>query len=298
MARRRALTLAAGVVVTAAGLVWAAEGYKDTPLLPGGRWHVHDPDRPQPRVVEPGTTSTPEAPGKPPSDAVVLFDGTDLSKWHGDKGKPAPWKIVDGAALSAGGYIFTNERFGDCQLHVEFATPSKVMGGGQGRGNSGVFFCDGRYEIQVLDCYRNRTYADGTTAALYGQFPPLVNACRKPGEWQTYDIIWQAPRFSAQTREIEQPAYATVLHNGVVVHHHTALLGGTNHKANPKYRFHAPEGQIGLQDHGNPVRYRNLWLRRLGTYDEEAPPAAPAAKPAPATPDTKPAPATPPPAPK
>lgn len=166
-------------------------GYYDTPVIPGSTYKVHDGARPQPRVVRPGTVSTPEKPGERPSDAVALFDGTgDLGGWEAQKGGPAGWKVEDGSlhVVPGTGDIQTREQFGDCQLHLEFAAPSVVKGDSQGRGNSGVFLM-GRYEIQVLDCFQNPTYADGTTGAIYGQYPPLVNACRPPGEWQVYEII-------------------------------------------------------------------------------------------------------------
>src|SRR5437868_1648465 len=198
------------------GLSYAAEhaavGYTATPMLPGGKWHVHAPDRPQPRVVTPGTFSTPDQPGKPPADAIVLFDGTDLSKWRAADGKPSGWKVESGAMIvppaktPGGGDIFTKEEFGDCQLHVEFATPTPPKGDSQGRGNSGIFLL-GLYEFQVLDSYNNRTYADGGAASMYGQVPPLVNASRPPGEWQTYDIVFTAPRF--KDGKLETPAYVT-----------------------------------------------------------------------------------------
>ena len=160
------------------------------------------------------------------------------------------------------GDIETREHFGDCQLHLEFATPAEVRGDSQGRGNSGVFLM-GRYEIQVLDGYDNPTYADGTTGAIYGQHPPLVNACRKPGEWQTYDIYFTAPRFGPDGKLLA-PARVTVVHNGIVVHNNRELLGPTAHKSLPQYRAHEERGPIALQDHGDPVRYRNVWVRDLG----------------------------------
>jgi hypothetical protein len=172
--------------------VMAQLGYEDTPFLPGQKWRVHDSKRPQPPVVTPASI-----PGNPPSDAVVLFDGKDLSKWRSAwTGGPARWKVENGymEIVPGTGDIQTVEEFGDCQLHIEWMIPEDVKGSGQGRGNSGIFLM-GRYEIQVLDSYENQTYADGMAAAIYGQYPPLVNACRKPGEWQTYDIIWIAPRF-------------------------------------------------------------------------------------------------------
>jgi hypothetical protein len=235
-------------------------------MIPGSQWRVHDSRRPQPPVVTPGTFSTPEQPGRPPSDAVVLFDGTDLSRWTGRDGE-ARWKVENGyMEVTRTGSIETREHFGDCQLHIEWAAPVEVKGDSQGRGNSGVFLM-GRYEIQVLDGYENPTYADGLTAALYGQYPPLVNACRRPGEWQTYDIFFVAPRFDGS--RLVSPAYATVVHNGVLVHHHQALMGPTGHRNTSSYdKPHPPEGPLSLQDHGNPVRYRNIWMRRLKGYDQ------------------------------
>lgn len=162
------------------------------------------------------------------------------------------------------GGIQTADSFGDVQLHIEWAAPAEVKGSSQGRGNSGVFFL-GRYEIQILDSHRNVTYADGQAASMYGQFPPLVNACRPPGEWQSYDIVFLAPRFDG--KELVEPARVTVFHNGIVVHHATAFLGGTRHRSNPSYQAHPEVGPIHLQDHGNPVRFRNVWVRRLQGYD-------------------------------
>lgn len=242
-------------------------GYSDTPMLPGGKWHVHDGARPQPPVVTPGTFSTPQTPGMPPSDANVLFDGRDLSKWQTDKGDPAPWKVESGAmVVTAGtGAIRTKEEFGDCQLHVEWASPSPAKGTGQDRGNSGVFLMS-RYEIQVLDSYQSQTYPDGQASAIYGQFPPLVNASRPPGEWQTYDIVFTAPRF--KDGAVETPATATVFHNGIVVHNRTALLGSTVHRALGAYTPHPATAPIALQDHSHPVRYRNIWIRALQGYDQ------------------------------
>jgi hypothetical protein len=231
-------------------------GYDDTPLLPESEWRVHDSKRPRPVVVTPG----PFAALPRPDDAVVLFDGKNLDAWTANGG-PARW-VVEGEDLvvSPSGDIQTQDHFGDIQLHVEWAAPKEVKGDSQGRGNSGIFLM-GRYEVQVLDSYENPTYADGQAAALYGQRPPDVNVCRPPGEWQTYDIFFRAPRFT--DGKLQAPAVITVVHNGVVVHHAHPLLGTTSHKALPKYVAHDPKGPIRLQDHGNPVRYRNIWCREL-----------------------------------
>ena len=241
-------------------------GYSDTPFLPGSTYRVHDGDRPQHRVVKPGTPCTQRKPGKAPSDAVMLFDGTDLSKWMGRDGD-AKWKVENGYMEVVPGTrnIQTREHFGDCQLHLELAEPQVVKGESQGRGNSGVFLM-GLYEIQVLDCYRNPTYPDGTSAAIYGQYPPLVNACRKPGQWSTYDIIWVGPRFEGD--KLTRPARITVIFNGIVVHHDQELMGPTVHKALAVYKPHPPIGPLELQDHGDLVRYRNVWYRNLTAYDQ------------------------------
>ena len=242
-------------------------GYDDTPQIPGQKWKVHDADRPQPPIVTPPTESTQDQPGSPPSDAVVLFDGTGLSEWETLDGGSPQWQVRDGYMEVAAktGNIRTREHFGDCQLHVEWAAPEEVKGESQGRGNSGVFLM-GLYEIQVLDDYDNPTYADGTAAGIYGQFPPLVNACRKPGEWQTYEIIWIAPRFDGD--KLVSPARLTLLHNGVVVHHDTELTGPTTHRRVLTYEPHPPTGPLVLQDHGDLVRFRNIWYRPLKSYDE------------------------------
>ena len=241
-------------------------GYRDTPMLPGGKWHVHDSERPQPKEVTPGTAGTPEAPGKAPSDAIVLVDGTDLSAWKTAKGGPAGWKVENGVAQVNGtGDIVTNAEFGDCQFHIEWATPDPPQGDIMNRGNSGVYFFK-VYELQVFESYKSGIYADGQAGAVYGQFPPLVNASRKPGEWQTYDVLFTAPRF--KDGKLEKPAYMTVLHNGVAVHNHVELQGATGHRILPKYSPHGEKGPILLQDHGNPVKYRNIWVRAIKGYDE------------------------------
>jgi hypothetical protein len=250
------------VVALALALQEKGVGYDDTPQLPDQKWKVHDSQRPVPPVVTPG-----DAPGKPPSDAIVLFDGKDLSKWHDGKGGEAKWKLENDyfECFKGAGSMVTKDQFGDMQLHIEWRAPDPPKGTSQGRGNSGVFLM-GRYELQVLDSFENRTYADGQAASLYGQFPPLVNASRKPGEWQTYDIVWVAPRF--KDGQVESPAMITVFHNGVVVHNKKAYIGGSTHRAVGKYSPHGDKGPISLQDHGDPVRYRNIWVRPLKGYDE------------------------------
>ena len=243
-------------------------GYTDTPLIPGSTYRVHDGERPQPRVVTPGTFSTQSKPGLPPSDAVMLFDGTSLDNWVSNRdGSPAKWRLGKGwmQVKRKTGDIRSKTEFGSCQLHVEFREPTKIKGEGQGRGNSGVFLM-GCYEIQVLDCYQNPTYPDGTTGGIYGQFPPLVNACRKPGEWQTYDIIWDAPVFEGD--KLVTPAYVTVIQNGLVLHHRKELQGPTQHRKTASYTPHAAVGPLVLQDHGDLVRFRNIWYRELKGYDQ------------------------------
>jgi hypothetical protein len=246
----------------------AGLGYDDTPVIPNIGYKVHGSERPQPRIVTPGAV-TDSVPAGAPSDAIVLFDGSDLSGWEGGEGKPAAWKVEQGymEVVPGSGNVRTKQQFGDCQLHVEWAAPTEVKGEGQGRGNSGVFLM-GIYEIQVLDCYQNPTYADGTTAAIYGQYPPLVNACRPPAQWQTYDIIWIAPRFDGG--HLSSPARVTVIHNGIVVHHDTTLIGPTTHRAVQDYTAHPAEGPLELQDHGDLVRFRNIWYRPLTGYDVES----------------------------
>ena len=241
-------------------------GFSDTPILPSG-WRVHDIDRPQPIVVTPG-----EKAGQPPSDAIVLFDGTDLSSWVGSKqddpkkkrynpNAEAQWIVKKGyLECTPTGDLVTKQAFGDCQLHLEWQTENPPVADSQNRGNSGVFLM-GRYEIQVLDNYNNRTYSDGTAGCVYGQYPPMVNACKTPGEWQTYDIIFQAPRFDGET--LVSPAYVTVLLNGVLVQNHTEILGPVAHKKLPVYKPHAARLPFRLQDHSNPTRFRNIWIRDL-----------------------------------
>jgi hypothetical protein len=231
-------------------------GYTDTPHLPNSEYRVHDADRPRPPTVETGGPVTTD----PPADATVLFDGTDLSGWEHPDGRDPEWHLEDDYVEvdPQSGDLQTTERLGDCQLHLEWAAPAEVDGEGQGRGNSGVFLL-GRYEIQVLDNHDNPTYADGYAGSVYGQQPPLVNACRPPGEWQSYDIVWQGPRFDGD--ELQRPAAVTVLHNGVAVQHDTELHGPTTHADDTAYEPHPPAAPLRLQDHGDRVRFRNVWYR-------------------------------------
>lgn len=235
----RSLLMVAGMGVVSTAAAMLAVEYKS-----GKVW-------PEPRVVTPGVGTA------PPSDAIVLFDGSDLAQWEGGE----QWIVADGAATVKKASIKTKQQFGDCQLHIEWAAPAEVKGTGQGRGNSGIFFLE-RYELQVLDSYENETYFDGQAGSIYKQWPPLVNACRKPGEWQTYDVLFTGPRFTDDGKLL-QPAYMTVFHNGVVVQNHAELAGSTAwHKA-PEYEKHGPKGSLSLQNHGDAVRYRNIWVREL-----------------------------------
>ncbi len=243
--------------------VLSPTGYTDTPFLPGGKWRVHDDNRPRPEVVTPGKTAA-----DAPSDAIVLFDGKNLDEWVMEKDQsPADWIVKDGytevpsKGQGVGGFIQTKREFGDVQLHIEFATPKVIEGNSQGRGNSGIFFL-GSYEMQVLDSYENKTYADGQASALYGYKPPLVNASRKPGEWQTYDIVFEAPKWDADGNLLKR-AYITVFHNGVITQYHQDYLGATGHKRVADYHTVRERGPLKLQNHNNPVRYRNIWIREL-----------------------------------
>jgi len=226
------------------------------------KFKIHDLNRPLPPVIDPGTASTQDTTGHPPSDAVVLFDGKSLSHWVGQDGKPAQWKVENGYAevVAKTGYISTRDSFGDCQLHVEFAEPSPPHGESQERGNSGVFLM-GLYEIQVLDSFENKTYADGQASAVYGQYPPLVNASRPPAQWQTYDIVFHGPRF--KDSKLTRPARVTVLHNGVLAQDNVELTGPTAHGSRPPYKPGPDKLPVQLQDHGDPVRFRNIWIREL-----------------------------------
>ncbi len=227
------------------------------------QWKIHDLNRPVPAVITPGSSSSQDAPGKAPSDAIVLFDGKDLSQWLNENNGAAKWKVENGYAevVAKTGYIHTKKAFGDCQLHVEFSEPAPPKGESQGRGNSGVFLM-GLYEIQVLDSYENKTYADGQAAAVYGQYPPLVNASRPPGQWQSYDIVFHAPHFD-QSGKLLRPARVTVFHNGVLVQDNVEIRGRTAIGDVPTYEAGPDKAALALQDHGDPVRYRNIWIREL-----------------------------------
>jgi hypothetical protein len=232
---------------------------------PDPRWLDHDRARPLPAVVMPATASTQEKAGAAPSDAIVLFDGKDISQWASMDGSPTKWITRDGymECVKGSGYVRTLQNFGDCQLHVEWATPVPAHGEGQGRGNSGVFFGLDRYEVQVLDSFESKTYADGSAGAIYGQYPPLVNASRPPGQWQFYDIIYTAPRFSSEGKLLS-PVRLTIFHNGVLIQNNVELTGPSSWLERAPYHAHPEKQPISLQDHGNPVRFRNIWIRELG----------------------------------
>jgi hypothetical protein len=239
-------------------------GYRDTPVLPYQRWKVHDLDRPKPAVVTPADT-----PGGPPSDAIVLLNGKNLDQWtfRGKRGRePRPWKLVDGymEVDPGAGDAATKESFGDAQFHIEWSAPTEISGDSQWRANSGILLM-GQYEIQVLDSFNNPTYADGQAGSIYGQWPPLVNPVRKPGEWNVYDIVFEAPRF--QGEDLVKPALVTVFMNGLILHNRKEIVGRMAHRVVGTYKAHAPELPLSLQDHDVPVRYRNIWARRLKGYD-------------------------------
>jgi 3-keto-disaccharide hydrolase len=244
----------------------AQSWYEQWPVLPDGL-RAKSPDRAHPPIVNPGATDR-----EPPADAIILFDGADTSKWftkgkRKDRGQTFPfrWKLGDGymEVVPLAGDLVTHEKFGSIQLHVEWASPTEIDSGGQGRGNSGITPMGvGKYEIQVLDSYQNNTYADGQAASMYAQYPPLVNASRKPGEWQSYDIVFIKPEVDGG--KVIRPAHVTVFHNGVLVHHDRAFLGDVRRgKQEIVYEPHDAEGPLMLQEHRKPVRYRNIWLRRL-----------------------------------
>jgi len=272
----RRAAVAAALLAAVTFTLFADEPKKDEPKKEPEKkepvkYKSNDRTRPRPKVIDPGTASTADQPGKPPSDAVILFDGKDLSEWYRSGKKPdaedaAPtWKIENGYAELKGGGINSKQKFGNAQLHLEWATPMEVKGNDQGRGNSGLYL--GNFgEVQILDSFENDTYPDGQASALYGKFPPLVNASRKPGEWQTYDIIAHLPKVD-DAGKVTRPGIITVLHNGVVVHHAVEFGGKFG------------EYQLHIQDHGNPIRFRNIWVRRLANYDvESTPPPEPKKK--------------------
>jgi len=257
----RASAIAAAFVASAIGFAGILAQEPANPRLAElQKWAVHDESRPMPPVVDPGPAG---GPAPVPSDATVLFGGTDLSGWTDAKGQPAKWLVRDGyvEVVKGTGAIRTKAAFGDCQLHVEWASPAAAVGTSQDRGNSGVFLMD-TYEVQVLDSFNSKTYADGMAAAIYGQYPPLVNASRKPGEWQTYDIVFHAPRFD-EKGALLSPARMTIFHNGILVHDNDELTGPTAHKARPPYKAHAAKQPLSLQDHNHPVRFRNIWVREF-----------------------------------
>ena len=230
------------------------KGFKDTPKqpAPNDKWHVHDPDRTQPEVA------TPKYDGKPvpaPEGATVLFDGKSLDNWTNKK-----WKLEDGAMTVTGGGQASKQKFKDIHLHVEWRAPAGRKGWGQKQGNSGVFLM-GIYEVQVLNCWANRTYPDGMTGAIYGQQPPMYNACKKPGEWQAYDIHFKAPVYEG--KKLVSPAYITVFLNGVKIHENYEIKGRTHYRRVASYSPHGPEGPVTLQAHGNPVSFRNIWVKPL-----------------------------------
>jgi hypothetical protein len=244
MAMKRFVTVLVLLTVCLIAAVYAGSDWKS-----GIAWT-------KPPIVAPG-----EKTGDPPSDAVILFDGKNLSAWEKDV-----WEVADGemTVKPGSGTLSTKQKFGSVQLHIEFATPSEVSGKGQGRGNSGVFF--GHYEVQILDSYENETYFDGQCGSIYKQRPPLVNVCRKPGEWQSYDIVFNRPELKIENGkvvEVIRPAYVTVFQNGVLIINHHVIEGTTFFHLPPAYEAHAPEMPIRLQDHGNKTKFRNIWVRTI-----------------------------------
>jgi len=227
-------------------------GYKDTPKLPWCGYVVHDPDRPAPRRIDPGPAP---APAPAPADAVVLFDGKDLSKWRTNS-----WKLVEGCIEAGGGSLTTKDNFGSYQLHLEWLAPANFEGPWYNRGNNGVLLM-GLYEIQIFDSWSEKLYPDGQAAAIYAQTPPLVNACRKPGEWQSFDIVFTAPKFEGE--RLVEPARVTMFHNGALVHLNQEVFGETGHRILPEYKRKVSQGPLRLSGHDCPVRFRNIWLRPL-----------------------------------
>jgi hypothetical protein len=227
-------------------------GYKDTPKLPWCDYLVHDCDRPAPKRINPGPAGDP---APIPSDAVVLFDGKDLSKWQ-----PSDWKVVDGSIETGSGELTSKAAFGNCQIHLEWLAPANFEGPWYNRGNNGVFLM-GLYEIQIFDSFNEKIYPDGQAAAIYGQTPPLVNACRRPGEWQSYDIVFTAPVFDGE--KLVQPGRVTVFHNGVLAQLNEVIHGETGHRIIPEYKKKVSTGPLVFSGHGCPVRFRNVWVRNL-----------------------------------
>lgn len=265
--KRTTFLAAAVIALSAVGVLIAAEG--NGPQQPWSKFKVHDMSRPQPPIVKPGTASTEETPGKPPDDAVVLFDGNNLDQWQAAGGGDPTFTLQDGVMLSTNlkdptnnKYLESKKKFGDIQLHVEFNEPTPPQGEGQSRGNSGVYIM-GLFETQVCDNFENKTYPDGQCGAIYGQYPPMVNVCRPPGQWQCYDIIFTRPRY--EDGKLKEPAYITTIQNGVVIMNHQRIEGPTGHMIVAKYPDQPiPEkGPITIQYHGNPVKYRNIWVREL-----------------------------------
>ncbi len=214
--------------------------------------------KPVPKLITPGASAS-----AAPSDAIILFDGKDAAAFIGENGQPAKWTVSNGnlTVQKGAGTITTKEAFGDCQLHIEWKSPEVVKGEGQGRGNSGIFLM-GKYELQVLDSYNNVTYSNGQAGSIYKQLIPLANASRKPGEWQTYDVVFMAPRFN-EDGSVKIPATVTVIHNGVLVQNHATIAGATQYIGAPAYEKHADKEPLSLQDHGDAVSYRNIWIRNL-----------------------------------
>jgi len=228
-------------------------GYKDTPVQPWSGYHTHDPDRPAPPKVDPGP---PSDVGSAPSDAIVLFDGEDLSQWQ-----PSAWKVENGCLVATSGPFTTKRQFGDCQLHLEWLVPVEPTESVMNRGNNGVFFL-GAIEVQIFDSYNTKLYPDGQAASIYAQTPPQVNACRKPGEWQSYDIVFIAPKFDADGKLVE-PARLSMLHKGVLLHHNQEIYGHTPHCGLADYGSVPPNGPIAFGAHHCPIRFRNIWIRPL-----------------------------------
>jgi hypothetical protein len=253
------LVFAAGQLL-AADLVKAKDGsgvygYKHTPKLPWCEWLVHDPDRPNPKRVDPGPASANAYP-QPPSDAVVLFDGKDLSKWNAGAG----WKAENGLLIAGDGPFATKQAFGDVQLHLEWMAPANFEGPWYNQGNNGVMLM-GLFEIQIFDSFNEKIYPDGACGAIYGQTPPLVNVTRRPGEWQSFDIFFKAAQF--QGEKLLAPARVTVLQNGVLVQLNEEIHGETGHQIVPEYKQKTSKGPLTLGGHGCPIRFRNIWLRQL-----------------------------------